>query len=202
AYGQGLADEYEKTVKAEGLKVVSRDATNDKATDFKAILTKIKAERPDVIMYGGMDATGGPFAKQSMQLAIRSKIVAGDGVCTDDLVKLAEKATDNVICSIAGGDLAKMPGGPAFAKKLKAAFGHDPVVYSPSSYDAVYVIVDAMKRAKSVKREDVLAALPSTNYNGVTGNIQFDEHGDLKGASISLYKYVSGKQTLLDVLKM
>ena len=202
AYGQGLADQYEKTAKAEGLKVLSRDATNDKATDFKAILTKIKAERPDVIMYGGMDFTGGPFAKQAMQLAIKSHIVAGDGVCTTDLAKLADKAADNVICSVAGGDLSKMAGGKAFAAKIKAEFGHDPVIYSPTSYDATYVIVDAMKRANSIKREDILAAMPATNYNGLTGNIQFDEHGDLKGASVSLYKYVKGKQELLDVLKM
>jgi len=202
AYGQGLADEYEKTAKASGIKVLSRDATNDKATDFKAILTKIKAERPDVIMYGGMDATGGPFAKQAMQLAIKSKIVAGDGVCTSNLSELADKATDNIICSVAGGDLSKMAGGKDFAKKVKATFGHEPVIYSPTSYDATYVIVDAMKRANSTKREDIMAAMGKTNYNGLTGNIQFDDHGDLKGASVSLYKYVGGKQTLLDVLKM
>ncbi len=202
AYGQGLADEYAKTAKAEGIKVLSRDATNDKATDFKAILTKIKAERPDAIFYGGMDATGGPFAKQAQQLAIKARIMSGDGVCTPDLSKLAGSATDGIICSIAGGDLSKMAGGADFAKKLKAAFGHDPVVYSPSSYDAVHVIVDAMKRSNSITRAGILAAMPSTNYNGLTGNIQFDQHGDLKNASISLYKYVGGKMTLLDVVKM
>ncbi|HEU0231429.1 MAG TPA: branched-chain amino acid ABC transporter substrate-binding protein, partial [Burkholderiaceae bacterium] len=202
AYGQGLADQFEKTAKAEGIKVLSRDATNDKATDFKAILTKIKAERPDVIFYGGMDATGGPFSKQARQLAIRARILAGDGVCTTDLSKLAGNATDNVICSIAGGDLSKMAGGAQFAKDMKATFGHDPVIYSPTSYDAVGVIVDAMKRSKSITRAGILSAMPSTNYNGLTGNIQFDQHGDLKGASISLYKYVNGKQTLLDVIKM
>jgi branched-chain amino acid transport system substrate-binding protein len=59
-----------------------------------------------------------------------------------------------------------------------------------------------MKRANSTKREDILAVMPKTNYNGLTGNIQFDAKGDLKGAAVSLYKYVGGKQSLLDVLKM
>jgi branched-chain amino acid transport system substrate-binding protein len=89
AYGKGLADEFEKTAKAAGVNVVAREATNDKATDFKAILTKIKGKKPDVIMYGGMDATGGPFAKQAKELGIQSKIVGGDGVCTDKVAELA-----------------------------------------------------------------------------------------------------------------
>lgn len=202
AYGQGLADEFEKTAKAEGITVVSRDATNDKATDFRAILTKIKAARPDIIMYGGMDATGGPFAKQAQQLAIKSKIISGDGVCTDTLQKLAGDATDNVYCSVAGLAVEKMPGGANFAKKFEERFKHPIVIYSPGAYDAVYVLVDAMKRANSTKKADILAAMPKTDYNGTMGNIQFDQYGDMKGASVSLYKYVSGKQTLLDVVKM
>ncbi|MDN7577995.1 branched-chain amino acid ABC transporter substrate-binding protein [Burkholderia orbicola] len=202
AYGQGLADQFEKTAKAEGIQVLSRDATNDKATDFKAILTKIKAERPDAIMYGGEDATGGPFAKQAMQLALRARILAGDGVCTTDLARLAGDAADNLVCSVAGGDLSAMAGSAAFSKELKAVYGHDPVVYSPVAYSAVYVIVDAMKRSNSITRAGILSAMPATNLNTLIGNIRFDEHGDLKDSSISLYKYVKGKRTLLEVEKM
>jgi branched-chain amino acid transport system substrate-binding protein len=73
AYGQGLANEFEKTAKSLGMNVMSHDATNDKAVDFRAILTKIKGENPDAIMYGGMDATGGPFAKQAKQLGLRAR---------------------------------------------------------------------------------------------------------------------------------
>src|SRR6202171_1575906 len=108
AYGQGLANEFEKTAKSLGLNVMSHDATNDKAVDFRAILTKIKGENPDAIMYGGMDATGGPFAKQAKQLGLRAKVLAGDGVCTDKLSDLAGDATDNIVCSEAGLALEKM----------------------------------------------------------------------------------------------
>lgn len=202
AYGQGLADQFEKTAKAAGIQVLSRDATNDKATDFKAILTKIKAERPDAIMYGGEDATAGPFTKQAKQLAVTAKILAGDGVCTTNLSRLAGNAADNVVCSVAGGDMSAMAGAAAFSKNLKAAYGHDPVVYSPVAYSAVFVIVDAMKRANSITRAGILSAMPSTNLNTLIGNIRFDEHGDLKNSTISLYKYVDGQRTLLEVEKM
>ena len=202
AYGQGLADEFAKQAKADGMVVVSRDATNDKAVDFRAILTKIKGEQPDVIMYGGMDATGGPFTKQAKQLDIKAKIMAGDGVCTDKLADLAGDAADNIVCSVAGMPLEKMVAGPAFEKRYEARF-HQPIqIYAPFSYDAVYIIVDAMKRANSVAPEKILAELPTTDYHGVIGETQFDSHGDLKHGVISLYHYQSGKQSLLDVVKM
>lgn len=201
AYGQGLASEFEKRAKADGLSVISHDATNDKATDFRAILTKIKGERPDVVMYGGLDATGGPFAKQARQLGMTQKVLAGDGLCADDLSKLAGDAADDVICSIAGSPLEKMPKGPGFTQRYEKRFGMHPVLNSPFAYDAVYVIAEAMKRAGSTAPDKILAAMPATNYEGVLGQTQFDSKGDLLHGTISLYKYVGGKQTLLDYVK-
>jgi branched-chain amino acid transport system substrate-binding protein len=202
AYGQGLAQEFEKTAKALGLKVLSHDATSDKAVDFRAILTKIKGENPDAIMYGGMDATGGPFAKQAKQLGLRAKVLAGDGVCTDKLSDLAGDATDNVVCSEAGMALEKMPGGKAFEAKYEKRFGHPIENYAPFTYDAVYIIVDAMKRANSTDPAKILAEMPSTDYKGVIGETTFDSKGDLKHGVISLYDYKDGKKTLLDATKM
>lgn len=202
AYGQGLANEFEKRAKADGLTVLSHDATTDKAVDFRAILTKVKGEHPDVIMYGGMDATGGPFAKQARQLAIPSKVLAGDGLCAESLSELAGEAADNVVCSIAGMPLEKMPDGPAFQKRYEARFGQKVQLNAPFAYDAVYIVVDAMKRANSTDPAKILAAMPGTDYKGVLGETQFDSHGDLKQGMISLYHYVGGAQKLLDVVKM
>ncbi|WP_116124077.1 branched-chain amino acid ABC transporter substrate-binding protein [Paraburkholderia sp. BL6669N2] len=201
AYGQGLAVEFENQAKANGITVLSHDASTDKAVDFRAILTKIKGEKPDAIMYGGLDGTGGPFAKQAKQLGIAVKVLAGDGLCADDLAKLAGDAADNVICSIAGAPLLKMAGGPAFVERYKKRFGYAPVLNSPFAYDAVGVIVDAMKRAQSTEAEKILAAMPATDHQGVLGRTQFDSKGDLRHGVISLYKYVGGKQALLGVVE-
>jgi branched-chain amino acid transport system substrate-binding protein len=202
AYGQGLANEFEKTAKALGIKVVSHDATNDKAVDFRAILTKIKGENPDAIMYGGMDATGGPLAKQSKQLGLRAKVFAGDGLCTENLADLAGSATDNVICSQAGLALEKMAAGKEFQKKYEARFHQPILIYAPFTYDAVYIIVDAMKRANSTDPAKILGEMPRTDYTGVLGETTFDSKGDLKHSVISLYNYKAGKKVLLDVVKM
>ena len=202
AYGKGLADEFEKAAKAAGITIVAREATNDKATDFKAILTKVKGRAPDVIMYGGMDATGGPLAKQAGELGIKAKIVAGDGVCTDKVAELAGPAVSNIVCSEAGMALQNMAKGADFSKKYEARFKGPVQVYAPFTYDAVYVLVDAMKRANSTTAAAVLAQMPATNYPGLIGNIAFDQKGDMKEGVITIYDFKGGKKSVLDVMKM
>ncbi|MGE5338604.1 MAG: branched-chain amino acid ABC transporter substrate-binding protein [Gemmatimonadota bacterium] len=193
AYGQGLADVVEKVAKEKGLKVVAREFTNDKATDFNAILTKIRATKPDVVMYGGMDATAGPMAKQMKQLGIKAHLLAGDGVCSPEFIKLAGDAANMLTCSMAGEAVEKLARGEEFKTKYKAKFGTDVQVYSPYSYDAVYVIADAIKRAGNADRASITAAMPATNYAGLTGQIQFDDKGDIKNGAISMFRVKDGK---------
>jgi len=201
-YGKGLADEFEKTIKAGGVKVVTREASNNKATDFKAILTKVKGSKPDVIMYGGMDATGGPLTKQAAELGIKAKVVGGDGMCTEKLAELAGEAVINVTCSEAGMALSKMAQGADFQKRYKERFNTDVQIYAPFTYDAVYVFVDSMKRANSVDPAKILVVMPDTNMNGLVGNIAFDNKGDMKEGVITLYDFKDKKKTVLDVIKM
>ncbi|WP_158936329.1 branched-chain amino acid ABC transporter substrate-binding protein [Burkholderia sp. S171] len=202
AYGQGLANEFEKQAKSNGMIVLSHDATNDKAVDFRSILTKIKGERPDIIMYGGEDATGGPFAKQARQLAITSKILGGDGICRDGLKDLAGDATNQIVCSVPGMPLAMMQGGQAFETRYEKRFGQPTRLYAPFTYDAVNIIVDAMKRANSIKPAMILEKMPTTDYAGVVGRTIFDAHGDLKHGVISLYHFEGGKKMLSEVENM
>lgn len=193
AYGQGLADVVEKVAKEKGLKVVAREFTNDKATDFNAILTKVRAAKPDVVMYGGMDATAGPMAKQMKQLGIKSRLLAGDGVCSPEFIKLAGDAADVLTCSMAGEAVEKLAKGEDFKTRYKQKFNAEVQVYSPYSYDAVYVIADAIKRAGKADRAAITAAMPATNYAGLTGQIAFDEKGDIKGGAISMMQVKGGK---------
>jgi len=201
-YGKGLADEFEKTVKAAGVKVVTREASNNKATDFKAILTKVKGSKPDVIMYGGMDATGGPLTKQAAELGIKAKVVGGDGMCTEKLAELAGEAVVNVTCSEAGMALSKMAQGADFQKRYKERFNSDVQIYAPFTYDAVYVLVDSMKRANSTDPAKILAVMPDTKMQGLVGNIAFDNKGDMKEGVITLYDFKDKKKTVLEVIKM
>lgn len=192
-YGQGLADEFEKAIKAANVKVTAREFTNDKATDFNAILTKIRATKPDVIMYGGMDATAGPMAKQMKQLGIKAPLLAGDGVCSPEFIKLAGDAASIMKCSQAGEDVNKLAKGEEFKAKYKAKFGSEVQVYSPYSYDAIYVIAEAIKKAGKADRASITAALPTVSYTGLTGTISFDEKGDVKNGAITMFEVKGDK---------
>jgi branched-chain amino acid transport system substrate-binding protein len=200
-YGRGLANEFAKAVVAGGGRIAGHEVTSEKAKDFKAILNKIKRVQPDVVMFGGMDVTGGPFAKQAAALGVKAKILGGDGVCTADMATLAANAAPNVVCSELGVDASKLDKGGDFAQRYEARF-HLPVQsYAPFTYDAVYVIVDAMKRANSIEAPKVLAAISSTDFNGLTGHIAFDDKGDLKGGgAITLIDFKDNKKNVIDVI--
>ena len=200
AYGQGLADEFRKSAEAAGIKVVATEYTNDKATDFKAILTKIKSKKPDLVFYGGMDAQGGPMAKQMKELGIKAKFLGGDGVCTPEFMKLGGEATEGNYCSLPGMPLEKLAKGPEFKDKFTKKFGAEIQLYAPYVYDAVLVMADSMKRADSVDPAKYLPEVGKTKYDGVTAVIEFDEFGDLKGGAISMYQYKGGKLEYVETL--
>lgn len=205
AYGQGVADEFEKGVKGAGGKVVGREFTNDKATDFTAILTSLKAKKPDVVFFGGMDAVAGPMLRQMKQLGIEAKFMGGDGICTGELPKLAAGTMGDgqVVCAEAGGVEGEAKKSmDDFRTKFKSKFNVDVQIYAPYVYDAVNVMVDAMKRANSADPAKYLPVLAKTSgYKGVTGTISFDEKGDIKNGALTLYTYKGGNREQLAVVR-
>jgi branched-chain amino acid transport system substrate-binding protein len=201
-YGKGLADEFEKKIISSGSKIVIHEATNNKATDFKAILTNIKAKNPDIILFGGMAATGGPFAKQAKELGIKAKIIGGDGICSPTLYELAGDAVENIVCSTVGIPKESLNNSANFLKNYQERFKTEVQIYAPMAYDAVMIIVDAMKRSNSTNASDILKAIPTTNYAGLSGQITFDEKGDLKESYITLSQFKDKKILTLEVVKM
>ena len=201
AYGQGVANVFKKIAAEKGMKVVDEQFTTDKATDFMAILTAIKSKNPDAIFFGGMDPQAGPMLRQMEQLGMANvKYFGGDGVCTAEIAKLAAgaKTLSNVICAEGGASLGKMPGGTAWKAKYDAKYPNQFQVYSPYTYDATMLLVDAMKRAGSWDPKVYIPELLKSNYKGVTANIAFESNGEMKNPAITLYKYVDGKKTPLN----
>lgn len=201
AYGQGVADVFKRTAQSKGIQIVDEQFTTDKATDFMAILTAIKAKNPDGIFYGGMDPQAGPMLRQMEQLGLSNvKYFGGDGICTSEIAKLAAgaKTLGNVVCAEGGASLAKMPGGTAWKAKYDAKYPNQFQVYSPYTYDATFVLVDAMKRANSTDPKVYMPELLKTNYKGVTANIAFEPNGELKNPAMTLYVYKDGKKSPLN----
>ncbi|RZI39802.1 branched-chain amino acid ABC transporter substrate-binding protein [Herbaspirillum sp. HC18] len=206
AYGQGVAEEFIKGVKSKGgaAEIVAQQYTNDKATDFNAILTAIKAKNPDTVFFGGMDAVAGPMLRQMKALGINAKFMGGDGICSEALAQLAGDAMGDgqVVCAEAGGvEDAQKKGMEDFRAAFKKKFGTDVQIYAPYVYDAVMVMVEAMKKANSAEPAKYLPELAKISYKGVTGNIAFDPKGDIKEGTLTLYTYKGGKRQQLAVTK-
>ena len=201
AYGQGVAAVFKKVAAEKGIKVVDEQFTTDKATDFMAILTAIKSKNPAAIFFGGMHPQAAPMLRQMEQLGMGNvKYFGGDGICTQEIIQLVAgaKTLANVVCAEGGASLDKMPGGKAWKAKYDAKYPGQFQVYSPYTYDATFLIVDAMKRANSTDPKVYVNELAKSNFKGVTANIAFEANGEMKNPSISLYVYRDGKKVPLN----
>ena len=199
AYGEGLANEVEKTLKADGVKVLPREKGTDKSTDFMAILTKLKGKKPDAVFYGGMDATGGPLIKQGRELGIKAVFAFGDGACTDKMQELAGDAAEGLLCSQAG--LPVQAANKKFLEAYKARFKIDPILYAPFTYDAANLLIAAMKKADSPDPKKYLPELAKISYQGASGKIEFDEKGDRKDAEMTIFTMKGGKIEPIAIIK-
>ena len=198
AYGEGLANEVEKTLKAAGVQVVAREKTNDKATDFKAILTKMKGKNPDAIFYGGMDATGGPMIKQARELGIKATFAFGDGACTSEMTKLGGAAAEGMYCSQAG--IPTQMASQEFQNAFKAKYG-DVKQYAPFFYDATKILIAAMQHADSTDPAKYLPEIGKIKFDGATGHIEFDEKGDRKDAEMTIFQMRDGNVVPVAIVK-
>ena len=199
AYGQGLANEVAKSLEADGVKVLPRESGTDQTVDWKAVLTKIKGEKPDAIFYGGMDATGGPLLKQARELGIKAQFAFGDGACTDKMADLAGKAAEGLVCSQAG--LPVEAASKSFLDAYKAKFNMDPILYAPFTFDATNLLITAMEKAGSSDPAKYLPDLANISYDGASGHIEFDAKGDRKNAEMTIFTMKSSKITPIAVIK-
>ena len=200
AYGQGLADEFEKAAKAAGATIVRREFTNDKASDFKAILTQIKSKNPDAVFYGGAEGQSAPLLKQMRELGMKSTLMSGEMSKTDDFIKLAgPQAAEGMVASLAGLPLEQMPGGAGYKARYEKRFGTPVQTYSPYAYDGAMALMKAMVAAGSSDPAKYLPILAATNTQGVTAkHYAYDDKGDLKDGGITVYKVTGGKWTPLE----
>ena len=204
AYGQGLADEFLKSAKANGINIVSRQFTTDKSTDFSAILTAIKAKQPDAIFFGGIDAVGGPMLRQMKQLGISAKFMGGDGVCSEQMPILAGEGLidDVVLCSEPGGvEDAQKKVMEDFRAAFRKKYNGNVQIYSPYAYDATWLMITAMQKAGSSDPAKYLPVMASSKYQGVTGLIEFDAKGDVKNSALTLYTFRNKQRVQLAVVR-
>lgn len=193
AYGQGLADEFEKAAVAAGANVVRREFTDDRATDFTGALTAIKSANPDLLFFGGADVQAAPMVRQMRRLGLAARFAGGEMIKSPNFIALAGDAAQGALASLAGLPLDRMPGGRAFAERYRERFGSAVEVYSPYAYDATIAMIGAMKRADSTEPSHYLKELAGTEMAGVTSaRFAWDGRGDLQDGGITIYRVEHG----------
>jgi branched-chain amino acid transport system substrate-binding protein len=193
AFGQGVAEEFKKQAKQLGLNVVGHEFTNDKASDFTAILTNLKAKKPEAIFYGGYAPQAAPMARQMKQLGLNAKMLGGDTLCSPEMGQLGGDAVgDNVLCAQGGAQLDKAAAGPEFRAKYKKRYNQEPDVYAATFYDGVNMYVNAMKAANTTDAAKVQDQIHKDAYKGVVTTYSFDEKGNLKLSPVTVFTFKGG----------
>jgi branched-chain amino acid transport system substrate-binding protein len=196
AYGQGLADAFTNTIRAAKAQVVKREFTNDKAVDFRNILTSIRTTKPEAIFFGGYDAQAGPMAKQMRELGMNVVLLGGETMNTAKFIQLAGPAAEGHIASTPGAALESRPHGKSFAQRYRERYMQDIGLYAPYFYDAVGVVAAAMQQAGTTNPAKVLPVLRNIRHAGVTADIAFDNTGELQTGLLSIFKVQSGAWVL------
>jgi branched-chain amino acid transport system substrate-binding protein len=190
AFGQGLAEQFGKAVEAGGAEVVSREYVDDKTVDFSAVLTNIRGKDSDVIFFGGVDAQAAPLARRIKQLDIKATLVGAGGFVSQTFLELAQKEGEGVIALEPGLAVEQMPGGKEFEQAYRKAYDTHIELHAPFAYDGVGALINALQQAGSADPKKYLPVLRSATFDGVTGKIAFDEQGNLKNPSFTIYQVV------------
>ena len=177
-YGQGLADETRKAMNAKGLKEVMFEGVNKDDKDFTAVVSKIKAARPDLVYWGGLHDTGGLILRQMRDQGVKAPLMGGDGITDDEFAAIAGPGAEGTLMTFSP-DPRTNPANKAIVDVFRKK-GFEPQAYTLYSYAAVQIIKQAAEQANSLDPKKVAEVMHSGKaFKTVLGDIAFDKKGDV-----------------------
>ncbi len=201
-YSKGLADIFKGAFTAGGGKIVAEEAYLQKDQDYKPILTKLKAQNPDMLYIPGYYEDVGKIIKQARELGIVVPILGADAWDSPRLVELSgPQAANNTYFTNFYSTEDKNPVSNKFVEAYKKEYGQTPDSMAAMGYDAAYLLVDAIKRANSTEANKIREALAATkNFKSVSGDMNLNEtHDAVRGVVIIELK--DGKQVYKQTIK-
>lgn len=186
-YAQGLSKAFKETFGNYGGKVLVEEAYQAKDTDFKAVLTNIKAANPEVIFVPGYYEEVGLIARQARELGLDVPILGGDGYESPKFVEISGKeAANNIYFSNHYSPMDDAEEVVKFRESFKAKYNREADGFNALGYDMAYLLKDALERAGEANPEKLKEALEATkDFKGVTGTISIDEnHNPIKSTTI------------------
>ncbi|MDI6735985.1 MAG: branched-chain amino acid ABC transporter substrate-binding protein [bacterium] len=193
AYGQGLAEEFKKQFESRGGKIMSFDGINIGDKDFRALLVRIKNEKPQILYFGGMYSECGLITRQAKELGLPVPVVSGDGIFTPEYIKIGGKSTEGDYASMIGMPPENLPAAKTFMDKFKAKYPEvDMQPYDPYTYEATGMLIEAIEKTNKEPLK-IVDYVSKIKYAGILGETTFDEKGDTLNKTISIYQVKDGK---------
>ncbi|GAA3497213.1 branched-chain amino acid ABC transporter substrate-binding protein [Streptomyces albogriseolus] len=200
-YGAGLAATFTAEFKKLGGQVVGTEHINPESKDFSAVATKVKNSGADVVYYGGEYPQAGPLSKQIKEAGAKIPLVGGDGIYSADFIKLAGAAGAGDLATSVGAPVESLPSAKEFVANYKAEGYKDAYeAYGGYSYDSAWAIIEAVKKVVEDNdgklpddaRAKVVDAMQDVSFDGVTGQVSFDEFGDATNKQLTVYTVKGG----------
>lgn len=189
-YGQGFAEQFQKAL-GSGVQVVAFEGITKGEKDYSPTLTKIKALNPDLVFIGGIYTEGGLLAKQFKALGGTAPFIGGDGIMSEEFIKIGGPATEGTYATF-GPDTKDKPSAKSFNENYRKKFG-EPGVYSVYAYDAANIILQSLQKVGSPDKKKLIEAIHAIKYDGALGHIEFDAKGDVKESPYVMWKVEGGK---------
>ncbi len=176
-FGTSGAEDMVKQAEKAGMKVLIKEQYEKGAVDFKPILSKVKAARPDVIYMVSYVMDAALLMRQIKELRIDTNLYAGGaaGFAIPEFTQNAKDASEYVVTATLWSQQVKYPGAVAFAEKYKKRFGDYPSYHGAEAYSALFILKDVLTRAKSWTPDDIRIAMKVTNLMTVFGPVKFED---------------------------
>lgn len=206
-YGKGIADVFEATAKKLGIQVLGREGIDPKASDYKALMNKIKALNPDMIYFGGITQNNaGQLIKDMRNVGMtaeRVKFMGPDGIFEQALIDAAGKDAEGVYATFGGIPGKKLTGaGKTWYESYKTKYNAEPEAYAAYGYEAAKVVIEAIGKVCKNDRAAIRDAVMNTkNFQGILGTWSFDANGDTTLTTLSGNVVKDGKYQFVTLLK-
>ena len=147
--------------------------------DYTPAITKLNEAGADVVICCGMYNLVAPVAKQYKQINPDISIVGFSNAYSQQLIELGGSAVEGVCFPVIFFSESDDPTIKSYVESYKTAYGNAPSALTSQAYDSVGILLTAIKDANTTDSEAVKNQLYKTAYQGVTGEIKFDENGDV-----------------------
>ncbi|MBI3078855.1 MAG: branched-chain amino acid ABC transporter substrate-binding protein [Deltaproteobacteria bacterium] len=191
-YGQGLADEFAKAIKAQKVTPVSYGGVTQGDKDYTAVLTAVKGKDPQVLFFGGIHPEAILISKQMRALGMKAPLVSGDGVWTEEYIKIAGPAAEGAYITFTP-DQKRIKEAQSVIRRHQEKYKRDVGAYTIYSYVAATILLEAIKATGGTQGRKLADHIRKTSWRTALGPIEFDRKGDVKVSPYVVWQVKNGK---------